>query len=131
MNWSELMWSASQVRTWSPERVSPPLPSPPSAVVIAITLLQLGHQALCVVSVGNGEEEEILLGSAGGIMTRIALSSIRVLKGKASKGCSVMRLQAHHLPHSSLYSADVDPNPSIMGMSEATDSDVYGENWLD
>ena len=40
---------------------------------------------------GAGGEEEILLGSAGGLMTRTALANVRVT-GRASKGVRLMRL---------------------------------------
>jgi len=39
----------------------------------------------------GGGEEEVLLGSAGGLMTRTALANIRV-QSRASKGVRLMRL---------------------------------------
>ena len=95
---------------------------------IIIALLQLGYNAFRVI-VGNEEKEEVLLGSAGGIMSRIALSSIRVLKSNASKGVSVIRLQARHSAPLPLEPADVGPLRAITENGDATESGVHGDNW--
>lgn len=75
-----------------------------------------GAEARCrlevVAAAGNEKDEEVLLGSAAGKMSRIPLSSIPAYLGLHTKGVSVIRLQVR-LAHSS-HSARPQPERPLL-----------------